>query len=177
MITDPCPDCKGGGKTRVEKNLSVKIPAGVDTGSQLRLRSEGEAGEHGGPPGDLFVVIHVKEHDFFKRQDDDLACDSPISFVQAALGDVIDIPILGEEDKHPLEIPKGTQPGEVIKVAGKGMTSLRGFRKRGDLFVRVTVKIPDKLNDRQKELLMEFADTQGITFSGKKRKGKKFWQK
>lgn len=177
MISDPCPDCRGGGKTRVEKNLSVKIPAGVDTGSQLRLRGEGEPGENGGPPGDLFVVIHVKEHDFFKREDDDLACDIPISFVQAALGDVIRIPILGEEDDHELEIPKGTQPGQVIKVPGKGMTSLRGFRKRGDLFVRINVKIPEKLNDRQKELLKAFADTEELALSSRKRKAKKFWQK
>ncbi|MFO7987131.1 MAG: molecular chaperone DnaJ [Desulfatiglandaceae bacterium] len=177
MISDPCPDCKGGGKIRVEKNLSVKIPAGVDTGSQLRLRGEGESGEYGGPAGDLFVVIHVKEHDFFKREDDDLACDIPISFVQAALGDVIKIPLLGEEGHHELEIPKGTQPGQVIKIPGKGMTSLRGFRKRGDLFVRVNVKIPEKLDSRQKELLLAFADTEDLSLSDRKPKGKKFWQK
>lgn len=177
IISDPCPDCRGGGKVRVEKSLNVKIPAGVDTGSQLRLRGEGEAGESGGPPGDLFVVIHVKDHSFFQREDENLACDIPISFVQAALGDTIKIPLLGEENEHDLEIPGGTQPGEVIKVHGKGMTSLRGFRKRGDLYVRINVKIPEKLDNNQKEILEAFAATQGLSLSGKKRKGKKFWQK
>lgn len=176
-ITDPCPDCRGGGKVRVEKSLNVKIPAGVDTGSQLRLRGEGESGESGGPPGDLFVVIHVKEHPFFKREDENLACDIPISFVQAALGDTIKVPIIGEKEDYDLEIPGGTQPGEVMKVSGKGMTSLRGFRKRGDLYVRINVKIPEKLDDNQRELLEAFAATQDLSLSGKKRKGKKFWKK
>lgn len=176
-ITDPCPDCKGGGKVRVEKSLNVKIPAGVDTGSQLRLRGEGESGESGGPPGDLFVVIHVKEHPFFKREDENLVCDIPVSFVQAALGDTIKVPMLGDEGDYDLEIPGGTQPGEVMKVSGKGMISLRGFRKRGDLYVRINVKIPEKLDDTQREILEAFAATQGLSVSGKKRKGKKFWKK
>ncbi|MDZ7698877.1 MAG: DnaJ C-terminal domain-containing protein [Deltaproteobacteria bacterium] len=176
-ITDPCPDCRGGGKVRVEKSLNVKIPAGVDTGSQLRLRGEGESGESGGPPGDLFVVIHVKEHSFFKREDENLVCDIPVSFVQAALGDTINVPILGEERDYDLEIPGGTQPGEVMKVSGKGMISLRGFRKRGDLYVRINVKIPEKLDDNQREILEAFAATQNLSVSGKKRKGKKFWKK
>ncbi len=181
IISQPCPECGGGGKIRVEKEIQVKIPAGVDTGSQLRLRGEGESGENGGPPGDLFVVIHVKEHDFFAREDENLICQIPISFVQATLGDTLPVPLLGEEDSHELTIPKGTQPGEIIKVSGKGMTSLRGFRKRGDLYIKIVVKIPEKLNQRQKELLEEFAHTEGLTLSGKKKKGKSkgkgFWKK
>ncbi len=181
IISEPCPECGGGGKIRVEKEIQVKIPAGVDTGSQLRLRGEGESGENGGPPGDLFVVIHVKEHDLFAREDENLICQIPISFVQATLGDTLPIPLLGEEDPHELTIPKGTQPGEIIKVPGKGMTSLRGFRKRGDLYIKIVVKIPEKLNQRQKELLEEFAHTEGLTLSGKKKKGKNkgkgFWKK
>ncbi|EFK07462.1 chaperone protein DnaJ [delta proteobacterium NaphS2] len=172
IISDPCQDCGGGGKTRVEKEIQVKIPAGVDTGSQLRLRGEGESGENGGPPGDLFVVIHVKDHDFFAREDDDLICQIPVSFVQATLGDTLSIPLLGEADAHEFAIPKGTQPGEIIKVSGKGMTSLRGFRRRGDLYIKIVVKIPKKLNQRQTELLQEFAQIEGLALNGKKKKGK-----
>ena len=179
IISQPCPECGGGGKIRIEKELQVKIPAGVDTGSQLRLRGEGESGENGGPPGDLFVVIHVKEHDFFAREDENLICQIPISFVQATLGDTLPIPLLGEEETHELTVPKGTQPGAIIKVSGKGMTSLRGFRRRGDLYIKIVVKIPEKLNQRQKELLKEFARTEGLTLSEKKSKGKGkgFWKK
>jgi molecular chaperone DnaJ len=177
IITDPCPDCRGGGKVRAEKQIQVKIPAGVDTGSQLRLRGEGEAGEYGGPPGDLFVVIHVKEHPFFTREDENLICQVPISFVQAALGDLLTIPVLGEEDGYELEIPGGTQPGEVMRVQGKGMPSLKGYHKRGDLYVRLIVKIPQKMSERQKELLEEFAETEKLSLSEKKKKSKGFWKK
>lgn len=176
-ITDPCPDCRGGGKIRVEKRIQVKIPAGVDTGSQLRLRGEGEAGEYGGPPGDLFVVIHVREHAFFTREDDSLICQVPVSFVQAALGDVLTIPLLGENESHELGIPQGTQPGEVIKIPGKGMTSLRGYRKRGDLYVKIMVKIPEKVTEHQRELLQSFAETEKLSLNGKKKKPKSFWKK
>jgi len=177
IITDPCPDCRGGGKTRVEKSISVKIPPGVDTGSQLRLRGEGESGEYGGPPGDLFVVIHVREHTFFSREEENLACQIPISFVQAALGDTLTIPMLGEKEGHELVIPHGTQSGEVIKIPGKGMASLRGYRKRGDLYVKVIVKIPKKMSQDQRELLEAFAETEGPAFTNKKKKPKGFWKK
>lgn len=176
-ISEPCRDCRGGGKTRVEKSINVKIPPGVDTGSQLRLRGEGEPGENAGPPGDLFVVIHVKEHEFFSREEDNLICQIPVSFVQAALGDTIVIPVLGEEAGHELEIPQGTQPGEVIRVPGKGMSSLRGHRRRGDLYVKVRVRVPEKLSHPQRELLEAFAETEGLTLSGKKKKAKGFLKK
>ncbi|MBW1781353.1 MAG: molecular chaperone DnaJ [Deltaproteobacteria bacterium] len=177
IITDPCPDCRGGGKIRVEKSIQVKIPAGVDTGSQLRLRGEGEAGENGGPPGDLFVVIHVREHAFFAREEENLICQIPISFVQAALGDTLTIPMLGETEGHDLAIPHGTQPGEIIKIPGKGMPSLRGYRKRGDLYVKIIVKIPEKMSAHQRELLEEFAVTEKLSLSDKKQKSKGFWKK
>jgi molecular chaperone DnaJ len=177
IITDPCPDCRGGGKVRAEKSIHVKIPAGVDTGSQLRLRGEGEAGEYGGTPGDLFVVIRVREHAFFTREDDNLICQIPISFVQAALGDTLTIPVLGEEEGHELEIPAGTQPGEVIRVPGKGMASLRGYRKRGDLYVKILVKIPQKTTEHQRELLAAFAETEKLSLSDKKKRPKGFWKK
>ena len=177
IISDPCPDCRGGGKVRVEKSISVKIPPGVDTGSQLRLKGEGESGEYGGPHGDLFVVIHVKEHAFFAREDENLICQVPISFVQASLGDTLTIPVLGENKGHELTIPEGTQPGEVIKIPNKGMASLRGYRKRGDLYVKIIVKIPEKMTAQQRELLEAFAKTEKLSLSDKKKKPKGFWKK
>jgi len=177
IITDPCKECGGRGKIKVERKVTVKIPAGVDNGSQLRLQGEGEPGENGGPPGDLFVVVHVRDHEFFSRDGDDLVCQIPVSFVQAALGDTFQIPVLGEEGEHEISIPKGTQPGDVIKIKGQGMPSLRYGRNRGDLFVRVLVKIPEKVNQQQREILEAFAETEGISFSGKKKKGKNFWKK
>ncbi len=173
IITDPCADCRGRGKTRVERSINVKIPPGVDSGSQLRLRGEGEPGEHGGPPGDLFVVIHVKDHEFFVREGDQLLCEIPLSFVQAALGDIIVIPVLGEQEGQELSIPKGTQPGDVLTLAGFGMPSLQRNR-RGDLFIRIKVAIPKKLTEHQKELLEEFAKTEG---SKRSKKHKTFWEK
>ncbi len=173
IITDPCHQCQGNGKVKTDREISLKIPPGVDTGSQLRLRGEGEPGESGGPPGDLFVVLHVKEHDFFLREEDHLFCEIPISFVQAALGDKIKIPVIGDEDNHELKIPQGTQPGEILSLPGQGMPSLRKNR-RGDFFVKIIVKIPKRLNQRQKELLEEFSQAKG---SGKSKKGKHFWNK
>jgi molecular chaperone DnaJ len=173
IITDPCNECRGDGKIKVERKITVRIPPGVDTGSQLRLGGEGEPGEFGGPPGDLFVVIHVREHDFFVREEDHLVCEVPISFVQAALGDTMAIPVLGEEGDQELKIPSGTQPGDILSLPGQGMPSLKR-KKRGDLFVKLTVKIPKKLNQHQKDLLGEFAETER---SRKSKEGKKFWHK
>jgi molecular chaperone DnaJ len=177
IISEPCKDCRGGGKTRVDRSINVKIPPGVDTGSQLRLRGEGEPGEYGGPAGDLYVVVRVRDHEFFAREEDNLICQIPVSFVQAALGDTIVIPVLGDEGGHELEIPQGTQPGEIIRVPGKGMSSLRGHGRRGDLYVKVILKIPEKLSQRQRELLEAFAETEGLAVSGKKNKVKDFLKK
>jgi len=176
IITDPCGDCRGKGKTKVERSISVKIPAGVDTGSQLRLRAEGEPGEFGGPPGDLFVVIHIKNHAFFSRENDDLICQIPISFVQAALGDTLTIPLLGEET-HELRIRRGTQPGDVLKISGKGMPRLQGYQRRGDVYVKIIVKIPEKLAQPQRELLEAYAESEGMVLSEKKKKKKHLWEK
>jgi molecular chaperone DnaJ len=174
IITDPCLECTGTGQVRIERQINIKIPPGVDTGSQLRLRGEGEAGQFGGPPGDLFVVIHVREHEFFIREGAHLLCEVPASFVQVALGDTITIPSLEDEKKgHELKIPKGTQPGDVLTVPGGGMPGLRGSR-RGDLYAKIIVKIPKKLNQRQKELLEEFASIEKGKASNL---GKNLWKK
>ncbi|MBN2060895.1 MAG: molecular chaperone DnaJ [Deltaproteobacteria bacterium] len=174
IVTDPCKKCGGKGKISAEREISIKIPAGVDNGSQLRLRGEGEAGEHSGPPGDLFIVIHVKEHPFFTRESEHLICEIPISFHQAALGDIIPIPILDKDETHDLKIPMGTQPGDIITLRGMGMPSLqRGYR--GDLLVKIIVKIPQKLTSRQKELLKDFAET--MDTKKQEKKGKLFGRK
>lgn len=170
IITHPCHNCRGGGKVRVERKINVKIPPGVDSNSQLRLTGEGQPGEYGGPAGDLFVVIHIKDHEFFVREGDDLVCEIPVSFVQAALGDTLMIPVLGDEGSYELEIPPGTQPGGVLRAMGKGMPNLRDPRRKGDLYAKITVKIPQKLDQDQKELLMAFAESEGLRLSGKKKK-------
>ncbi|WP_422444122.1 molecular chaperone DnaJ [Thermoanaerobacterium sp. DL9XJH110] len=158
IIEEPCPQCHGNGQVRVGRKIKVKIPAGVDTGSRLRMSGEGEPGERGGPPGDLYVIIRVKPHKLFTRQGDDLIYEAPISFVQAALGDEIEVPTL--EEKVKLKIPEGTQPGTMFRIKGKGIPHLRGYG-RGDLHVRVNVVIPKKLNEKQKEILRKFAEVSG----------------
>jgi molecular chaperone DnaJ len=154
MITKPCHECSGTGQIKTRKTVSVKIPAGVDTGSRLRLTNEGEAGHQGGPPGDLYVFIHVETHDFFERDNADVICRVPLSFVQAALGDTIKVPTLDGEKK--LRIPKGTQYGDVFRFNGEGIPSLRTGR-RGDQIIQVVIKTPTGLNKKQESLLKEFA--------------------
>lgn len=153
-IPSPCSECRGTGQVEREKKVSVNIPGGVDTGSRLRLTGEGESGTRGGPPGDLYVFINVKPHDFFKRNNNDIICQIPISFVQAALGADIDVPTLnGEKTLH---IPKGTQPGEVFRFKREGIPYLRGHGK-GDQIIQVLVKTPTALSKKQVTLLKEFA--------------------
>jgi len=153
-ISHPCPECRGAGQVMVRKKVAVKIPGGVDTGSRLRLTGEGEAGLYGGPPGDLYVFIHVEPHEFFKRDNTEIICQVEISFVQAALGDTIAVPTLNGNKS--LEIPKGTQPGEVFRFKGEGIPSLRSNR-RGDQLIQVLIKTPVGLNKKQVNLLKEFA--------------------
>ncbi len=154
IVTNPCGKCHGAGRVKERHRVKVRIPAGVDTGSRLRLRGEGEAGLRGGPRGDLYIVIHVEPHDIFERRGDDIYCKLPISFTQAALGDRIEVPTL--YGAQILEIPAGTQTGERFKLRGKGVPSLRGFGK-GDQVIEVVVVTPTRLTERQKELLEEFA--------------------
>lgn len=158
MITDPCPECRGGGVVRKTSNLQIKIPAGVDTGSRLKLRGEGEAGPTSGVPGDLYVTIRVAEHPLFERHDNEVVCELPISFPLAALGGEIEAPTL--EGKIKMKIPSGTQSGRIFRLRGKGVADLRGGL-RGDQLVRVVVETPTKLGAKEKKLLKEFAQLNG----------------
>jgi molecular chaperone DnaJ len=157
VIKNPCPNCKGAGRVEREKQMEVKIPAGVETGSRLRVQGEGEAGTQGGPPGDLYVVIHVAEHDQFERQGSNLYEAVPITFAQAALGFDISVKTLDGEEK--LKVPMGTQTGTVFRLKGKGMPVLGG-RGRGDLFVSVTVITPTTLTREQRKLLEQLAEVE-----------------
>lgn len=158
VITKPCPKCEGGGMQRHTHTLNIKIPAGVDTGSRLKLRNEGERGGSGGPSGDLYVLIDVAAHPIFARDGNDVVCEVPISFVQAALGSEIEVPTLDGNTK--LKVAAGTQGGHVFTLKGKGVPSLNGYG-RGDQLVRVMVETPRKLSHRQRELLEEFAKLSG----------------
>lgn len=164
MIPHPCPQCRGIGQVMAQKKVAVKIPAGVDHGSRLRLTGEGEPGTFGGPPGDLYVFIHVQPHEFFQRQDTNIICEIPISFVQAALGDKVSVPTLN--GKKPLEIPKGTQPGDIFYFRGQGIPSLRG-RGRGDQIIQVAIKTPTHLTKKQEALLRDFAKLESKKLSTK----------
>jgi molecular chaperone DnaJ len=156
VITDPCKKCRGEGRVVVEKTLEAKIPAGVEDGTRMRYAGQGEAGFHGGPAGDLYIVLHVKEHPFFEREGKDLHCVLPISVTQAALGAELKVPTLDGE--HTLKVPDGTQGGTTFRVRNKGIAALNGHGK-GDLYVQVKVLTPSKLTRRQRELLEELHST------------------
>ena len=161
IIKNPCKNCRGAGRVEKEKTLEVKIPAGVETGSRLRVNGEGEAGTQGGPAGDLFVVIHVAEHEIFERQGANLYSAVPVSFAQAALGAEIEVKTLDGEEN--LKIPAGTQTGTVFRLKSKGMPALGG-RGKGDLFVAVTLITPKSLNKEQRKLLEQLAEIEDIDF-------------
>jgi molecular chaperone DnaJ len=153
MITDPCSSCNGQGRVRDNKTISVKVPAGVDTGDRIRLSGEGEAGQNRGPSGDLYVDVSVKEHAIFTRDDSNLYCDVPISFATATLGGEIEVPTL--DGRVTLKIPAESQTGKMFRLRNKGVKSVRGSSK-GDLLCRIAVETPVNLNKKQKELLKEF---------------------
>lgn len=157
IIKNRCPACHGDGRLVKEKTLELKIPAGVDNGSKLRISGEGDSGGKGGPAGDLYVVLHVQDHEFFERREHDLYCHIPITFPQAALGTHIMIPTLEREEER-LTIPAGTQTGSTFRIRGRGI-SKRGGAARGDLYVTVNVAVPAKLSREQKDLLTKFATT------------------
>jgi molecular chaperone DnaJ len=156
VISDPCTKCKGEGRAMREKTLDVSVPAGVEDGTRIRYQEQGDAGPQGAPPGDLYVVLHVKPHAFFEREGKDLFCSVPISFSQAALGTEIVIPTLDGE--HKLKVPEGTQTGTTFRIRGKGVAAVQSSGK-GDLFVKVRVQTPAKLNKKQRELLEQLAES------------------
>jgi molecular chaperone DnaJ len=155
-IAKPCSTCRGAGRISRERKLTVKIPAGIATGQQLRLSGEGEHGLLGGPPGDLYVVVHVQEHPFFHREGDDLYCELPINFPTLALGGTVKVPTLDERED--VAIPAGTQPGARFRLRGKGMPNVSG-RGRGDLHVIARAAVPKKLTREQKQILEQLAQT------------------
>jgi len=157
-IAFPCTECRGTGKSRVNKTMTVKIPQGVDDSMKLRIENEGEVGEKGAARGDLFVIIHVKKHEFFERDGNNLFCQIPISFTQAALGTKIELPTL--TDSELLKIPAGAQPGDVFKIKGEGIKDLHRFRK-GDLFVKLEVKTPKNLSKKDRDILRQFVHSRG----------------
>jgi len=157
-ISDPCPECHGQGRVEKTKTLSVKVPPGVDTGDRIRLSGEGEAGPEGGPPGDLFVQMSVKQHAIFERDGKHLYCEVPITFVDAALGGELEVPTLDGRVK--LKIPPETQTGKLFRMRGKGVKPVRGGSV-GDLLCRAVVETPVKLNKKQKELLQQFQESLG----------------
>jgi molecular chaperone DnaJ len=158
IIKDKCGTCHGAGKVKKQRTIHVKIPAGVDDGAQLRVSGEGEGGTRGGPAGDLYVVIRVKSHEFFEREGDDVYCEVPLTFTQAALGDEIEIPTLTEKVK--LKIPPGTQTDTHFRLKGKGVPHLRGYGQ-GDQHVKVVIVTPTTLTEEQKDLLRQFSKLNG----------------
>lgn len=166
IISDPCPPCRGQGRVEEKKTLSVKVPPGVDTGDRIRLSGQGEAGANGGPAGDLYVQMNVREHPIFTRDGADLYCEVPISFVNAALGEQLEIPTL--EGKVSLKVPAETQTGKLFRLKGKGvdMTQIRGGGL-GDLYCKIVVETPVNLSEDQKALLRAFAGDQDASQSPK----------
>ncbi|MBJ7409988.1 MAG: molecular chaperone DnaJ [Phenylobacterium sp.] len=184
MVMDPCTDCRGAGHVRKQKTLAVRIPAGVDDGARIRLAGEGDAGQRGGPRGDLYIFVSVAPHELFERDGLDLLCTVPVPMCVAALGGEIEAPcLLGGETcdgacKIEVKVPEGAQTGKTVRVKGRGMPSLRS-RDRGDLVVELFVETPTKLTARQKELMRELADIcseqQHPKAAGFLGKAKKFW--
>jgi len=162
VIKEKCTTCHGAGKVKRQRKINIRIPAGVDDGAQIRMSGEGEGGLRGGPAGDLYIVIRVKPHEFFEREGDDIYCEVPLTFVQAALGDEIEIPTLTEKVK--LKVPAGTQTGTYFRLKGKGVPKLRGYGQ-GDQHVKVTIVTPTSLTDDQKDLLRQFGGLSGDSTS------------
>lgn len=154
IVEKPCRTCRGTGRREKTSKITIRIPAGVDTGTRLRSMGNGEGGLRGGPPGDLYVVLHVREHEIFERDGDDLHCEVPISFAQAALGGDVEVPTL--TGRASIRIPAGTQPGTQFRLKGKGVKNLQGFG-HGDLLVRVAVEVPTRLTAAQRAKIEEFA--------------------
>lgn len=158
IISEKCRTCGGTGRVKKHKKIHIKIPAGIDEGQQIRVAGKGEPGKNGGPPGDLFVVVQIKPHDFFERDGDNIYCELPLTFAQAALGDEVEVPTV--HGKVMLKIPAGTQTGKTFRLKGKGVPNVRGHG-HGDQHIQVRVVTPSNLTERQKELLREFNKIEG----------------
>jgi molecular chaperone DnaJ len=163
VISSPCMDCRGTGRIKQEKKITVDIPEGVDTGTRVRVHGEGEIGTRGGGRGDLYILIYVKKHPIFRREGNNVICDLPISFSQAILGDETDVPTLYGKVK--MKIPAGTQPGKVFRLREKGISDVHG-RGKGDQLVRITIDVPIRVSARQKEILREFDELGGRSTPG-----------
>ena len=155
MIKEPCETCSGRGRNKKREKLSVKVPAGIDEGQRLKLSGQGDSGANGGPAGDLYVMIHLQEHEFFKREEYDVLCEVPISFSQAALGSEIEVPTLG--GRVSMKIPEGTQSGQKMKLRNKGITKLGGYGF-GDQIITIHVETPTKLSKEQKEIFKQMQE-------------------
>ncbi|MBQ9267284.1 MAG: molecular chaperone DnaJ [Clostridia bacterium] len=168
IIANPCPDCKGRGTVRKQRKIKVNIPAGIDNGQIISLRGEGEPGLRGGASGDLYITVSVKPHSVFTRKGDSLFCDVHVSFAEAALGAIIDVPTLQGTEKY--DLAEGTQTGSIFTLKGKGIKNVNG-RGIGDLYFTIVVDVPKRLNNEQRELLKKFAEISGQKFDvGKRRK-------
>jgi molecular chaperone DnaJ len=178
VVTDPCADCGGQGRVRRERTLAVDVPAGIENGTRIRLSGEGEAGPRGGPEGDLYIFVHIKEHELFERDGGDLYCACPVPMTTAALGGEIEAPTI-EGGRVRIAIPEGVQTGKRFRIRGKGMTRLNQ-KGRGDLFVEIGVETPVGLNARQKELLRQFCEAGGEDAcpqsKGFFQRAKRFWE-
>jgi molecular chaperone DnaJ len=157
IVSDPCAECRGSGRVRKTRTINVKVPAGVDSGQHLRLGGQGEASpDPGGEPGDLYVFVNVRTHPLFRRDEDDLLFEAPLSITQAALGTDLEVPTL-DGKRAKIKVPAGTQTGSVFRLKGKGIPRLHGFGGTGDMHVRVSVRTPSNLTGRQRDLLEELA--------------------
>ncbi len=165
-IESPCVECRGSGRLPRKREITIHVPAGVEDGTQMRISGEGEPGMQGGPPGDLYCLIHLRPHPFFVRRGDDLVCEVPISFGQAALGSELEVPTL--DGRGDLKIPHGTQPGDVLRMKGMGFPHLNGYG-RGDQLVRIHIEVPKRLSSEQEELLRKFAKTEEKRVSSRRK--------
>jgi molecular chaperone DnaJ len=166
VVKELCRECGGAGRTEVTTKVQVKIPPGVESGMRLRVAGKGEAGEHGGPPGDLYVFLHVEPHEFFQREGDDVHCEIPISIVQAALGATLEVPTL--DGNQEVEVPRGTQPGDHLRLPGLGIPRLNGYG-RGDQIIHLKVVVPTNLSPEQEQILRDFAESRGESVRGKRK--------
>ena len=160
IIDHPCKSCSGSGLTKKQQKMNITIPAGIESGKRISISGQGDAGPNGGPAGDLYVYISVTPHEFFERQGSDVYCVVPISFTQASLGADVHVPSL-DDKKIKVKVPAGTQNGKILRVRGEGVPILHGNGRRGDMYIKIMVRVPTRLSSRAKALLKEFSEIMG----------------